>query len=87
MRAGDSQKSTALPSSHVLVSVLSVKSKWTYLAKYWLGLHLRKYELSFANLSIPHAEQVSHYYKYVLSMFRKFKALTPNFIGRQLITT
>ena len=33
----------------------------------WLGLHLRKYVLSFANLSIPHAEQVPHYYKYVLS--------------------
>ena len=67
MRAGDSQKSTGLPSSCVLVSVLSeCKAKWRYLA--------------------THAEQVPNYYKHVLSIFRKFKALTPNFMGRQLIT-
>ena len=62
MRAGDSQKSTALPSSRVFVS----KAKWRYLAKNWLGLHLRKYVPSFANLSIPHAKQVPNYYKHVL---------------------
>ena len=42
----------------VLQLIKEHRAKWTFLAVYWLGRHLREYVASFASLSIPHAEQI-----------------------------
>jgi hypothetical protein len=71
----------------VLQLIKGNKAKWKYYAVYWIGLQLRKYVLSFASLSIPHAEQIPDYYENAIRLFRIFEALAPDFMSRQSVTT
>ena len=47
----------------VLQLIKGTKAKWTYLAVYWIGLHLKHFVPSFASLDIPHSENILGYYK------------------------
>ena len=71
----------------VLQLIKEHRAKWTFLAVYWLGIHLREYVASFASLSIPHAEQIPKYYYNALRVFRTFVHMVPDFMGRQSVTT
>ena len=71
----------------VLQLIKEHRAKWTFLAVYWLGRHLREYVASFASLSIPHAEQIPKYYYNALRVFRMFVHMVPDLMGRQYVTT
>jgi hypothetical protein len=44
----------------VLQLIKEHRAKWTFLAVYWLGIHLKEYVASFASLSTPLPEQISN---------------------------
>lgn len=63
-------KCEALHISHLQKLINNYEAKWTYFAKYWLGMQLRNFNPSFANNSIPHSEYIPPFYKMCLSSFK-----------------
>ena len=80
-------KIEALFVKQVLQLIKEHRAKWTFLAVYWLGVHLREYVTAFASLCIPHGEQIPRYYHNALRVFRIFVHMVPDFMGRQSVTT
>ena len=58
--------------NHLQKLVNNHEAKWTYFAKYWIGLNLRKLNPSFANNSIPHSEYIPIFYKTCISILDEF---------------
>ena len=49
--------------NHLQKIVNNHEAKWTYFAKYWIGLQLRNLNPTFANNNIPHSEHIPIFYK------------------------
>ena len=62
---------------HIQSLIAGNKAKWTYFAIYWLGMYLRKYNLEFASLKIPHSDYIPPFYKKCLDTLREFESI-PN---------
>ena len=61
--------------SHLQKLLNNHGAKWTYFAKYWIGLQLKKYGLSFSN-SVPHSEFIPPFYKLCLSILEEFNQIS-----------
>ena len=48
------------------------EAKWTFFAKYWTGLQLKKFNTTFASNSYPHSEYVPIFYKKCMSILNSF---------------
>ena len=64
---------------HLQKLVCNYKANWTFFAKYWIGMQLRKFNQSFASNSIPHSEYVPPFYESCLNVLRKVIKLHPDF--------
>ena len=53
------------------------EAKWTYFAKYWIGIHLRKFNASFASNLVPHSDYVPPFYRVCLTVFDNFFGIVP----------
>ena len=71
----------------VLQLIRGIECNWKYFAVYWIGLHLKKIEPSFAALTIPHAENIPTYYQVALRLVQQFVRMQPEFMTVQCITT
>lgn len=71
-------KCEALYLSHLQKLINNHEAKWTYFARYWLGMYLRKFNSSFASNSIPHSEHIPQFYQVCLSSFKKIIDITPS---------
>ena len=71
-------KFQALYLSHLQKLICESEAKWTYFAKYWIGLQLRKFNPSFACNNFPHSEYVPMFYKECLSSLELFLKICPN---------
>ena len=71
----------------VLQLIRGTRCNWKYFAVYWIGLHLRKFVPSFADLTIPHSENIPTHYKVALRLFKQFVHKEPGFMTAQRITT
>lgn len=65
--------------SHLQKLINNHEAKWTYFAKYWVGLYLRKLNPSLGSNSFPHSEYVPPFYKICLSVFNKLLDICPDF--------
>ena len=80
-------KLNALLIKHVLKLIKGNESKWTFFARYWIGIQLRKYNSALAALTMPHSETTPTFYSEVLAFFRIFIKECPNYCGTEIITT
>ena len=71
-------KCEALYLSHLQKLINSYDAKWTYFAKYWLGIQLRDFNPSLANNSFPHSATIPQFYQVCLSTFKKLIKLYPD---------
>ena len=58
--------------NHLQKIVNNHEAKWTYFAKYWIGLQLRNLNPAFANSSIPHSEHIPIFYKNCITLLDYF---------------
>ena len=65
-------KSSAFYLNHLQKLINNYEAKWTYFAKYWTGLHLKKFNTSFASNSYPHSEYIPIFYKICMSILDSF---------------
>lgn len=72
-------KCQALYLSHLQKLIGNYEAKWTYFAKYWIGLQLRKYNASFQNNLSPHSEYIPPFYCACLDTFKSFTNNYPDF--------
>lgn len=63
---------------HIQSLLSGSKSKWTYFAIYWIGLHLRNYNPDFASLNIPHSDFIPPFYKRCLDLLKDFNKKVTN---------
>ena len=68
-------KFEALQLVHMQKLICNHDAYWTYFARYWIGLQLRKYNSSFSNNTIPHSEYIPHFYRSCLETFKKITAI------------
>ena len=71
-------KCEALYLSHLQKLINNYDAKWTYFAKYWLGIQLRRFNPSLASNSIPHSDNIPPFYQVCISIFRKLLDLYPD---------
>ena len=71
-------KCESLYLTHLQKLITNHNAKWTYFAKYWIGMQLRKYNPSFATNRLPHSEHIPIFYKTCLSCFYKFTDINPD---------
>ena len=64
-------KCEALYLSHLQKLINNYDAKWTYFAKYWLGIQLRSLNPALGSNSFPHCYDVPQFYQVCLSTFRK----------------
>ena len=57
-----SVKIDSLRVKHILHTIKGTDAKWGFLAKYWVGIHLRKYAPALAALDCPHSERMPPFY-------------------------
>jgi len=69
-------KLQAFQLKHLKSLILGNSAKWTYFAKYWLGLSLRRYNLSFTSLLIPHSETMPMFYQQCFSALKLFESIS-----------
>ena len=82
-----SVKIDSLRVKHILNIIKGTDAKWGFLAKYWVGIHLRKYAPALAALDCPHSERMPPFYWRVLHVFRLFIAAFPTYTANQTVTT
>ena len=58
-----------------------------FLAKYWVGSHLRQYAPTLAELDCPHSERMHPFYWRVLHLFCLFISASPTYTANQTVTT
>ena len=58
--------------NHLQKFINNHEAKWTYFAKYWIGLHLRKLNPSFASNNFPHSEYVPIFYEHCTTVLDSF---------------
>ena len=58
--------------NHLQKLINNHNANWTFFAKYWIGLQLRKFNPAFASNSVPHSEYIPIFYKTCLSIFDNF---------------
>ena len=58
----------ALQLVHTQKLICNHDAYWTYFARYWIGLQIRKYNSSFSNNTIPHSEYIPHFYRSCLEI-------------------
>ena len=58
--------------NHLQKLINNHNANWTFFAKYWIGLQLRKFNTAFASNSVPHSEYIPIFYKTCLSIFDNF---------------
>ena len=63
--------------SHLQKLICNSDAKWTYFAKYWIGLQLRKLNASFASNTFPHSEYIPPFYRECLSVLKMFLNIHP----------
>ena len=71
-------KCEALYLSHLQKLINNYDAKWTYFAKYWLGIQLRRFNPSLASNSFPHSDNIPPFYQVCISTFRKLLDLYPD---------
>ena len=64
---------------HLQKLICNSEAKWTYFAKYWIGLQLRQFNPLLASNSFPHSDTVSPFYEECLFVFRMFVDIYPDF--------
>ena len=72
-------KSEAMRMCHLQKLVCNYKANWTFFAKYWIGMQLRKFNQSFAGNLLPHSVYVPPFYESCLNVLRKVMKLHPDF--------
>ena len=82
-----SVKIDSLRVKHILNIIKGTDAKWGFLAKYWVGMHLRKYAPALAALDCPHSERMPPFYWRVLHVFRLFISAFPTYTANQTVTT
>ena len=65
--------------THIQNLVFNRDAKWTYFAKYWIGIHLRKLNPSLGSSNFPHSECPPPFYRTCLKAFDIFIKLYPDF--------
>ena len=73
-----SMKLDCLLLKHIQHLINGSTAKWCYFAVYWIGLYLRKYDLSFSSLKVPHSDTIPAFYKRCLDILRKFENISAN---------
>ena len=68
----------ALYLSYLQKLICGSEAKWTYFAKYWIGLQLRNFNPSFASNYCPHSEYVPPFYTECLSALEIFLKICPD---------
>ena len=71
-------KCEALYLCHLQKLICNHNANWTYFARYWIGLQLRKYNSSLFSNSMPHCEHVPSFYKTCLTSFKKLINVNPD---------
>lgn len=71
-------KCEALYLSHFQKLINNYEAKWTYFAKYWLGIQLRNFNPSLGNNSFPHSESIPPFYQVCLAAFKKLLKIVPD---------
>ena len=66
------QKISAFYLSHLFKLLNDCKHPWTYFARYWIGMQLRKFNPSLFTNNEPHSEFVPSFYLECLNIFTKF---------------
>lgn len=79
-------KSDALYLMHLYKLISNHEANWTYFAKYWKGIHLRKLNASFASNLVPHSDYVPLFYRECLTVFDNFLELYPDFLFDRIST-
>ena len=69
-------KLQSLQLKHVQSLLKDNPAKWTYFAKYWLGLSLRRYRPDFTSLLLPHSETLPLFYQQCLSALKLFESIS-----------
>lgn len=64
--------------SHIQKLLNNHDAMWTYFAKYWLGIRLRKYNASLFSNTVPHGDTIPDYYKKCMSTFDELIQSYPN---------
>ena len=80
-------KIDSLRVKHILNIIKGTDAKWGFLAKYWVGIHLRKHAPALAALDCPHSERMPPFYWRVLHLFRCFISAFPTYTATQSVTT
>ena len=71
-------KCESLYLSHLQKLINDHNAKWTYFAKYWIGMQLRKFNPCFASNSFPHSEHIPIFYKKCITVFDKLLQIFPD---------
>ena len=71
---------------HISNIIKGTNAKWGFFAKYWVGIHLRKYSPTLAALDCPHSERMPPFYWRVLHLFRCFISAFPTYTATQSVT-
>ena len=66
--------------SHLQKLINGYEAKWTYFAKYWIGLQLRYFNQSLGSNSFPHSEYVPPFYNTCLTVLQDFINISPDFV-------
>lgn len=65
--------------SHLQKLINNHDAKWTYFARYWIGLQLRRFNHSLGSNSFPHSEYIPPFYKECLTLIDSFMKICPDF--------
>ena len=79
-------KIEAIYMSHLISLIKNRSASWTYFAKYWIGLHLKKENKILGSNLIPHSEIIPPFYTICLTVYKKFRDLYPDMLIDQLKT-
>ena len=71
-------KCESLYLAHLQKLVNNHNANWTYFAKYWIGMHLRKLNPSLSSNSFPHSEHIPIFYKQCILTFDKLFGIHPD---------
>ena len=71
-------KCESLYLSHLQKMINYYDAKWTYFARYWLGIQLRRFNPALGSNLVLHSSNVPKFYKVCLSAFRKLNTIKPD---------
>ena len=71
-------KCESLYLSHLQKMINNYEAKWTYFARYWLGIQLRRFNPALGSNLVPHSSNVPKFYQVCLSAFRKLNTIKPD---------